>query len=287
MDTVAVVGGSHSAILVLMNLLSLDPGPKVVNLHRSPLRYAEFRNGGPPHGYIVRDNTGLKACQLTSSSTPAIFLCCNALCQPAPLAAAIRGVQKRRAAPQLHRPRHYRPQGMPACIIHQTCVGVVTCDDDDDDDDRVKLHRSPLRYAEFRNGGPPHGYIVRDNIGLKACQHALITTSASVWLMARGCIIRVNTGLKACQHTLTSQQLHPCGLWLGAGATLSGQYHFQAMPACTIHYACIHVAFYLGLHRQGQRWPQGMPACTIHYFQGQHRPQGMPAHTDHDTPTYM
>ena len=60
-DTIAVVGSSHSAVLVLMNLLNMEPGPKVVNLYRSPLQYARFVDGGPPDGYIVRDNTGLKA----------------------------------------------------------------------------------------------------------------------------------------------------------------------------------------------------------------------------------
>ena len=77
-DTVAVVGSSHSAVLVLMNLLSMEPGPKVVNLYRSPLQYARFVNGGPPHGYIVRDNTGLKV--RVGAATGAVQGC--NLCKP-------------------------------------------------------------------------------------------------------------------------------------------------------------------------------------------------------------
>ena len=67
-ETVAVVGSSHSAVLVLMNLLEMEDGPKVVNLYRSPLRYAKFVDGGPPKGYIVLDNTGLKVCNLLPES---------------------------------------------------------------------------------------------------------------------------------------------------------------------------------------------------------------------------
>ncbi|KAL0048969.1 hypothetical protein WJX82_003445 [Trebouxia sp. C0006] len=55
-DTVCVVGSSHSAILVLMNLLEMKNGPRVVNLHRSSLKYAKFRDDGT----IILDNTGLK-----------------------------------------------------------------------------------------------------------------------------------------------------------------------------------------------------------------------------------
>lgn len=55
-DTVCVVGSSHSAILVLMNLLELKNGPRVVNLYRSSLKYAKFRDDGT----ISLDNTGLK-----------------------------------------------------------------------------------------------------------------------------------------------------------------------------------------------------------------------------------
>ena len=59
-DTVAVVGSSHSAALVLMNLLTMEGGPCVLQLHRSPWHNAKCVDGGPPTGYIVRDNTGLK-----------------------------------------------------------------------------------------------------------------------------------------------------------------------------------------------------------------------------------
>ena len=57
-DTVCVVGSSHSAILVLMNLLEMENGPQVLNLYRSPLKYAKFL----PDGTIILDNTGLKVC---------------------------------------------------------------------------------------------------------------------------------------------------------------------------------------------------------------------------------
>lgn len=57
--TVAVIGASHSAILVLMNLshlaLSSKPDLKIKWFTRHPLRYAEFEDG-----FIARDNTGLK-----------------------------------------------------------------------------------------------------------------------------------------------------------------------------------------------------------------------------------
>lgn len=57
--TVAVVGASHSAILALMNLVSLaresHPQLRVKWFTRHPLRYAEFMDG-----WILRDNTGLK-----------------------------------------------------------------------------------------------------------------------------------------------------------------------------------------------------------------------------------
>ncbi|KAK9820690.1 hypothetical protein WJX74_007121 [Apatococcus lobatus] len=55
-DTVCVVGSSHSAMLVLMNLLGMDNGPKVVNVFRSALRYA--REG--PTGATTYEYTGLK-----------------------------------------------------------------------------------------------------------------------------------------------------------------------------------------------------------------------------------
>ncbi len=39
-----------------MNLMSMENGPKVVNLFRSPLKYAKYC----PDGTIILDNTGLK-----------------------------------------------------------------------------------------------------------------------------------------------------------------------------------------------------------------------------------
>ncbi|KAH7028626.1 pyridine nucleotide-disulfide oxidoreductase-domain-containing protein [Macrophomina phaseolina] len=57
--TVAVVGASHSAILVLMNLSTLaassHPNLRVKWFTRNKLRYAEYMDG-----WILRDNTGLK-----------------------------------------------------------------------------------------------------------------------------------------------------------------------------------------------------------------------------------
>ncbi|TKX24294.1 pyridine nucleotide-disulfide oxidoreductase-like protein 3 [Elsinoe australis] len=57
--TVAVVGASHSAVLVLMNLsqlaLSTHPNLHIKWFTRHSLRYAEFMDG-----WILRDNTGLK-----------------------------------------------------------------------------------------------------------------------------------------------------------------------------------------------------------------------------------
>ncbi|KAL1967121.1 hypothetical protein VTN77DRAFT_3412 [Rasamsonia byssochlamydoides] len=57
--TVAVIGGSHSAIVALMNFVDLarstHPKLRVKWFTRHPLRYAEFMDG-----WILRDNTGLK-----------------------------------------------------------------------------------------------------------------------------------------------------------------------------------------------------------------------------------
>ncbi|KAJ5082039.1 hypothetical protein N7532_011082 [Penicillium argentinense] len=57
--TVAVIGASHSAILALLNLLTLaqtsHPHLRVKWFTRHPLRYAEYKDG-----WILRDNTGLK-----------------------------------------------------------------------------------------------------------------------------------------------------------------------------------------------------------------------------------
>lgn len=58
-NTVAVVGASHSAILVLMNLVNLartsHPQLRIKWFTRNKLRYAEYMDG-----WILRDNTGLK-----------------------------------------------------------------------------------------------------------------------------------------------------------------------------------------------------------------------------------
>lgn len=58
--TIAVIGASHSAVLVLRNLSDLALSHDTPNLHikwftRHPLRYAEYEDG-----FIARDNTGLK-----------------------------------------------------------------------------------------------------------------------------------------------------------------------------------------------------------------------------------
>ncbi|CEO58596.1 hypothetical protein PMG11_03308 [Penicillium brasilianum] len=57
--TVGVVGASHSAILALLNLVTLvrdsHPQLRVKWFTRHPLRYAEYMDG-----WILRDNTGLK-----------------------------------------------------------------------------------------------------------------------------------------------------------------------------------------------------------------------------------
>ncbi|KAI1179710.1 hypothetical protein F4777DRAFT_599738 [Nemania sp. FL0916] len=57
--TMAVIGASHSAILVLMNLVELarstHPRLRIKWFTRNDLRYAEYMDG-----WILRDNTGLK-----------------------------------------------------------------------------------------------------------------------------------------------------------------------------------------------------------------------------------
>lgn len=57
--TVGVIGASHSAVLVLINLYNLasttHPDLRIKWLTRHPLRYAEFMDG-----WVLRDNTGLK-----------------------------------------------------------------------------------------------------------------------------------------------------------------------------------------------------------------------------------
>ncbi|BFZ55684.1 hypothetical protein PYCC9005_002725 [Savitreella phatthalungensis] len=52
-SVVAVIGSSHSAILALKNLH--EAGHEVVNFYRSPLLFAEYKDG-----WILYDNTGLK-----------------------------------------------------------------------------------------------------------------------------------------------------------------------------------------------------------------------------------
>jgi hypothetical protein len=53
-DTIAVFGSSHSAIMIVRDLLQL-PVKRVLNFYRHDLIYAEYR----PEG-IVNDSTGLK-----------------------------------------------------------------------------------------------------------------------------------------------------------------------------------------------------------------------------------
>lgn len=55
-DTVAVFGSSHSAILVLKNLLE-NSVKQVINFHRSPLVYAVYLED-----WILFDDSGLKGC---------------------------------------------------------------------------------------------------------------------------------------------------------------------------------------------------------------------------------
>ena len=54
-DKIAVLGSSHSAILVLKNLYELNLDIKIINFYRNPLKFAvEFPS------FILHDNTGLK-----------------------------------------------------------------------------------------------------------------------------------------------------------------------------------------------------------------------------------
>lgn len=56
-DVVGLVGSSHTAILILRNLIQLaDPTVHIINFCRSPLRFAEYL----ADGRIKHDNTGLK-----------------------------------------------------------------------------------------------------------------------------------------------------------------------------------------------------------------------------------
>ena len=58
-STVAVIGSSHSGILVVRNLFEVnqsgDRSLKIINFQRQPIKYAEYRDDG-----IVWDNSGLK-----------------------------------------------------------------------------------------------------------------------------------------------------------------------------------------------------------------------------------
>jgi thioredoxin reductase len=53
-SVVGVIGSSHSAVLAMKNLYEI-PGVRIVNLYRSPLLYAEYKDD-----WILYDNTGLK-----------------------------------------------------------------------------------------------------------------------------------------------------------------------------------------------------------------------------------
>lgn len=53
-SVVGVVGSSHSAVLAMKNLYEI-PDVRIVNLYRSPLLYAEYKDD-----WILYDNTGLK-----------------------------------------------------------------------------------------------------------------------------------------------------------------------------------------------------------------------------------
>lgn len=54
-DTIAVFGSSHSAILIIRNLLEYCRLKKVINFYRAPLRYAVYLENE-----IIFDDTGLK-----------------------------------------------------------------------------------------------------------------------------------------------------------------------------------------------------------------------------------
>lgn len=53
-DTIAVFGGSHTAIVTMYNLIELGVG-QIINFYRSPLKYAVYLED-----WILHDNTGLK-----------------------------------------------------------------------------------------------------------------------------------------------------------------------------------------------------------------------------------
>ena len=58
-DIIAVFGSSHSAILIIKNLVELGI-KKIINFYRQPLRYAQYYPDG-----ILYDNTGLKGIAAT------------------------------------------------------------------------------------------------------------------------------------------------------------------------------------------------------------------------------
>jgi hypothetical protein len=53
-SVVGVIGSSHSAVLAMKNLYEIE-GVKIINVYRSPLLYAEYKDD-----WILYDNTGLK-----------------------------------------------------------------------------------------------------------------------------------------------------------------------------------------------------------------------------------
>ena len=56
-DTVAVIGSSHSSMVVIKHLVELGTSPKkIICLYIEPLKFAEYM----PEGWILYDNTGLK-----------------------------------------------------------------------------------------------------------------------------------------------------------------------------------------------------------------------------------
>lgn len=60
-DTIAVYGSSHSAILVLKNLLnSPTPPTRIINFYRQEAKFAEFPDPVNCPDKILHDNTGLK-----------------------------------------------------------------------------------------------------------------------------------------------------------------------------------------------------------------------------------
>jgi len=59
-DTVAVYGSSHSAMLVLMNLLHNTAVKHIVNVYRQPMKFAEYPDPVNRPEQILHDNTGLK-----------------------------------------------------------------------------------------------------------------------------------------------------------------------------------------------------------------------------------